>query len=157
MIVRRSLLTAACAGLLGMTCTRAAENVSQFGLRDCPHESFSMPDRRGDGSYSVVRVPSKSNRDLTEPGSEVYRLYHDDLVLAYYRVRLVQGRSCRLAVEYSLLDKASRSDSALTQERQRAGVVARLVLQGTSNTPQFPALWVERREPGNPPDMSWNQ
>jgi hypothetical protein len=158
MMMRRTLLGASGAALLGMTCSRAAENISQFGLQSCPDRSFSLPSRRVDGNYSVVRMTGKSYQDPTQPGSEVYRLYRDDEVLSHYRVKIVNAQPCRLAVEYStLLDKESRSDSAMAQARERAGIVARLILQGTSSTPTFPALWVEHRYPGQPPDTLWSR
>jgi hypothetical protein len=142
--------------LLGTTCGKTATFVHAFALRRCPEQTFVMPERMLDGAYSLVRTDE--GRDVFDPSSQLYTLYHDDQVVTNFRVQLVRDKTCRVEVRHTFM----LGDSALNSRRQQegaegAGIVARLLLQGTSSTPILPALWVEHRETGPPPDTLWNQ
>jgi hypothetical protein len=142
--------------LLGTTCGKLATFVHAFALRRCPEQAFDMPERMLDGAYSLVRTDE--GRDVYDPGSELYTLHHDDQVVTDFRVRLVRDETCRVEVRHTFM----LGDSALNSRRRKegaegAGIVARLLFQGTSSTPIFPAQWIEHRETGLPPDSLWNR
>jgi hypothetical protein len=143
--------------LLAATCGRVATEVHAFALRNCPEETFTWPNRRSADTYAVAHEADHS-RTVRESGSELYKLYHDGEVVSHFRVRLERGETCQLRVEYGyVLGDSALNSRRRTEGTEWAGIVARLLLQGTSGTPVVPAQWVERREAGGPPDTLWNR
>lgn len=144
-----TLVVAICSATLAPSCGKSVTVFHQFDLQACPEESFSLPSSVDQAPYHLSMVrPSSKYKNTRCPGYKLYELRDTTRPKesSFFYIRINRGPSCSLDVGYRYLGPTSGEPAPRIEERETplVGVVAELLLKGSTVVLKVPAAKVER-------------